>query len=224
MKLNDERKVLENMLNRSSDEINQNVPVPGQTPELQNPSSFEIDFDDLEKSCSKEARLLVENAVKFILTDNDKQNEYVQSKITNDIFSLSGMLKQLRLNEIAQQALLREIAAGAMHPRMFEVLGQLSKIIGELNKQLLQTVEAIKLSTKDIKKDIKEKQTELMGPQSTDANGILQNNSGNIITMGTKELVKKVKKDKIENRNTFNNISKELMDEDIIEDAQEIKE
>jgi len=212
MKRSEERSVLENLINNSAENLTSSVAVPGNNaPELVNPSAFEIDFDELKSTCDAEAKSMVENAVSFVLSkeviDN---NEYVKAKIGNDIFSLSGMLYQLRCNERMQRALMEEIARGAMHPRMFEVFGQLSKTIGELNKQLIQTVEAIKMSTKDIKLDIKEKQTELLGPQ-TSSNGMLTTSNGNIITMGTKEMIKKIKQEKRE------------VTEDQITDIEEVK-
>jgi hypothetical protein len=98
------------------------------------------------------------------------------------MISLSGMLYQLEVNKTMQTALMEEVRSGAMHPRMFEVFGGLSKTIGELNKQLLQTVEAIKVTYRDLKDDIRER------------------NQKGLLTLGTKELIKKTKMDKIENQ------------------------
>jgi hypothetical protein len=75
---------------------------------------------------------------------------------------------------------------------MFEVFGQLSKTIGDLNKQLLQTVEAIKATYKDIRFDVQEKQNELraIGPGQ---NGMIRNDKG-IVALGTKELINETKR------------------------------
>ena len=42
-----------------------------------------------------------------------------------------------------------------VNARMFEVFAGMSKTIGELNKQLIQTVEAIKETYKTFKNDVK---------------------------------------------------------------------
>ena len=153
---------------------------------------------------------MIKNATGFMLSDEMiKQNPYLKNKMQVDIISLSGMLYQLKVNETMQETLMEEVRSGAAHPRMFEVFGQLSKTIGELNKQLLQTVEAIKSTYKDAKFDIKEKEEDLkaIGPGQ---NGITRNAKG-IIALGTKELINETKKLKagIENK---------------VEDAQIVKE
>jgi hypothetical protein len=87
---------------------------------------------------------------------------------------------------------MEEVRNGATHNRNFEVFGQLSKTIGELNKQLLQTVEAIKSTYRDIRFDAKEKENELkaIGPGQ---NGMVRNGHG-LVALGTKELIKETKK------------------------------
>lgn len=202
MKTSDERERLENLLNEVPDKINESVPVPGNIPEeLRSAPTIGINFKDLRDQCSAEARIMITNAIQFILQkdlDEETQN-YVNNKLEVDIMSLSGMIYQLRVNEAMQKAMMEEVDRGFIHPRMFEVFGQLSKAIGDLNKQLLQTVEAIKSTYKDIKNDEKEKRTEALGPKQ-DMNMLTQGD-GSMITMGTKEFIKKMNdKNKAEGR------------------------
>jgi hypothetical protein len=145
-----------------------------------------------------------------MLTDDTvKNNPYLKNKMQVDVLSLSGMLYQLKVNEMMQETLMEEVRSGATHNRNFEVFGQLSKTIGDLNKQLLQTVEAIKSTYKDIRFDVKEKENELraIGPGQ---NGMVRNDRG-IVALGTKELIKETKK------------LKSISNGQVIEDIQEIK-
>lgn len=191
MKAKDERKELEKMLETSSANIGNE---PQDALELQSEPMFDLDYDKLQKDCQRKAKHMISNATGLMLTDEVvKNNPYLKSKMQVDVISLSGMLYQLSINETAQKALLEEIRSGAMHPRMFEVFGQLSKTVGELNKQLLQTVEAIKMTYRDLRDDIRERNND----QLQLGEGITKNSKG-LLTIGTKELIKETKRLKME--------------------------
>ena len=87
-----------------------------------------------------------------------------------------------------------------VNARMFEVFAGMSKTIGELNKQLIQTVEAIKETYKTFKNDVKEQRTEALGPTAGPA-GMITTGDGGVVTRGTKELINSVKRIKSGNGN-----------------------
>ena len=197
MKIRDTRDELSKMIDNADDRIDQNV-VPGaeNTPELTMEPTFTMDFEKIRKECDKKAKRMIKNATGFMLDDDMvKNNPYLRNKMSVDVISLSGMLYQLKVNEMMQETLMEEVRSGATHNRMFEVFGQLSKTIGELNKQLLQTVEAIKTTYKDVRFDIKERENDLkaIGPGQ---NGLVRNGKG-LIALGTKELINETKKLKV---------------------------
>jgi hypothetical protein len=194
MKAKDERISLEKILDKSPATISKNVAIPGEnTPELQNQPIMDIDFNELKIKCDNEAKAMILNSVSFSLPkDMIENNEYLKNKIEVDALSLSGMIYQLRCNEAVQKALMDQINLGITHPRIFEVFSGMSKTIGDLNKQLLQTVEAIQSTYKGIKENIKEQRTEALGP-SLGNNGMLTAGDGSVITRGTKELINRVK-------------------------------
>lgn len=210
MTIKSERKDLEKMIDGSASAIDGEKAPLGDDPELKQSPTFSMEFSKTKRNCQRRARSMVKRATGLMLSDEMvKENPYLRSKIQIDITSLTGMLYQLEVNEMMQETLMEEVRSGAANPRMFEVFGNLSKTIGELNKQMLQTVEAIKLTYKDIKGDIREKEEELkaIGPGES---GIMRNKDG-IIAMGTKELIKetqKIKAAQMEN----------------IQDVEEIKE
>jgi len=196
MSIKGERENLEKMIAGSNPTIDGPVAPAGNNPELKMEPAFTMDFDRTKRNCHRRARRMVNNATGLMLSDEMVAgNPYLKNKMQVDIISLSGLLYQLEVNEMMQEALMEEVRSGAAHPRMFEVFGNLSKTIGDLNKQLLQTVEAIKMTYRDVKGDIREKAEELkaIGPHES---GVMRNKDG-IVAMGTKELINETKKLKI---------------------------
>jgi hypothetical protein len=202
MKAKDERQALEQMLQKSPRMIDNSVPDNAEEiPGLKAEPVTNVDFIELRKICEDEARIMLTNAIKFIIPEDMILNsEYLQNKLKVDIMSLSGMIYQLRTNEVMQKALIDQVNLGMVNARMFEVFAGMSKTIGELNKQLIQTVEAIKETYKTFKNDVIEKRTEALGPQSG-SQGMITTGDGGIVTRGTKELINRVKAAKSQNGN-----------------------
>ena len=196
MKIKEERDKLESLLNTSPDNLEkEGSPVPDDIPEEMQQSTMNIDFAKLKKKCEKEAKTMLNNAVGFILTEEIlREHEYLKNKLEVDVMSLSGMIYQLRVNEAMQKVMMEEVDRGFIHPRMFEVFGQLSKTIAELNKQLIATVEALKTTYKEIKNDIAEKQTENLSLESGQPTSMLPQGDGGVVTFGTKELIQSMKR------------------------------
>jgi hypothetical protein len=194
MKIRDEREKLEEMLQNAPSDITKNVAVPGENlPEIEIVPLIDIDFDELKKKCEREARSMVKNSISFMIPmDMIRKNKYLKDKFHVDVMSLAGMIYQLRSNEVVQKALMEQISSGLAHPRMFEVFAGMSKTIGDLNKQLLQTCEALKETYRSFKQDVKEQRTEALGP-SMNSSGMLTSGDGSIVTRGTKELINRVK-------------------------------
>jgi len=204
MKTSDERKALENLIKNSPTEIKTNVPIPGEDiPELQPVPIVTTNFKKLKKKCEKEATTMIKNAISFMIPlDMIKENKYIHDKFKVDVMSLAGMIYQLRSNEVMQNALMEQIVLGLTHPRYWEVYTGMSKSIGDLNKQLLQTVEAIKETYRSFKNDVKEQRTEIFGPQQS-VTGMLTTGDGGVVTRGTKELINQVKLLKSQNINEY---------------------
>ena len=200
MKTSEERKKLESLLTSSPETINTEVPIPGNIPEeLKTEPLMGIDFDVLTEKCNLEARTMIIDAIQFVLPpEMITGNNYIKNKLEVDIMSLGGMIYQLRANQAMQKALMTEVDRGMINPRMFEVFSGLSKTIAEINKQLLGTVEAIKSTYKDIKSDIREKETDALGSHREN-NGIITQGDGGVVTMGTKELINQIKRQPREN-------------------------
>jgi hypothetical protein len=203
MRAKDERKDLEDMLENSPANISKNVGVPGENmAEIKPEPLMNVDMADIKKQCEKDARVMIKNAIAFMIpADMIRKNKYINDKFKVDVMSLAGMLYQLKSNELMQKALIEQINLGLTHPRYWEVYTGMSKSIGDLNKQLLQTVQAIRETYKIFKEDVKEQRTEALGTSMGPAK-MLTSGDGSVVTRGTKELinrVKELKNHKIEN-------------------------
>lgn len=211
MKIKEERIELEKMISNSSDETGKDSTVSSENiGELETPHLIDVDLSKLKIQCEKEARRMIKNAISFMIPINMiRENKYLKDKFNVDVMSLAGMIYQLRSNEIVQKSLIEEISRGASHPRMYEVYTGMSKTIGELNKQMIQTVEALKETYRSFKEDVKERQNEELG-SSNKAPGILTAGDGSVVTRGTKELINRVKQ--VKSQRSLDNVK-------IIDDA-----
>lgn len=214
MKQKDEQKELEKLLNNAAEAVDKNVPGSGEVPELESEPGFEIDYDKIQKKCNKQAKTLLKNATGFMLGDElVKTNSYIQSKLKTDIISLGGMLYQVEVLLTMQRALTEEIRHGDTQPRMFEVFSGLSKIISENNKQLLQTVEAIKMTYLDLKDNILTMNDER--PLGLEG-GLVKTEEGTL-SLGSRELIK----NSVERKRL--KLTEKTDDPDAFEDVEEIK-
>ena len=210
MKAAEERVRLEKLLTNTPDELESNSSINAD--ELTQEPILNIDFESLRDKCNFEARIMLNNSISIFLDDKMKDDDYVKNKLEVDIVSLSGMIYQLRVNEDMQKALMKEVDKGLINPRMFEVFSIMSKQIGDLNKQLLATVEAIKSTYKDLKLDFKEKQHELSsaysmteigeGDNKNKPQGMLTTSDGSFVTMGTKDIIQSMKAQRRNNIST----------------------
>ena len=209
MKIKDEKNSLESMLVGSPEKLSGgNTP---QTDDLVQEPLITTNFETLSDECDKEARKMLVKAIGHIFSNSEiRYNPYLRNKIKVDVMSLSGMIYQLKVNTLMQKTLMDQVSMGAATPKNFEVFSMLSKTIGDINKQLLATVEAIKITYKDIKLDIRERtiedsQSAIASPKGNIA--IQQQNDGSMISRGSKDLISELRKRKIsnsdENKNEF---------------------
>lgn len=200
MKAKEAKATLEEMIQAAENHISQNVPVPGDIPEEISVSSFEIDYGELEKKCDRQAKKLLKNATGFVMGDEMiSGNPYIKEKIKTDLISLSGMLYQMEITKIMQKDLIEEVRLGSKHPRMYEVFSTLGKVISENNKQLLQTVEAIKETYINMRNNIIERNDSVKALPPSD--------TPIMISMGSRDLINEAKRLKLEARNLPSDIS-----------------
>lgn len=217
-KAKDERKQLEKILGIDSS-LDDNVMSDIESGNLEPQPLFDDSFDEIDKECKASAKKLILQAIKHIFTKQMiKDNPYIKDKLEIDIESLSGIIYQNRCSILMQKVLMTEIRMGAASPRHFEVYSNLSKSVSENNKQMLETVEAIKATYQGIINDIREKESYApsqhllesipnTGGTSTH-NGVSISSNGCVSSAGSKDIIQMVK-------NAVNNI-KNVDDAEII--------
>lgn len=203
MTAKEERDKLEKLIENAEVHLEKNTPSKNDIPELESGPTFDLDYDKLQKQCDKKARKLLKSATGLMIGDDLVDgNSYLKEKVQTDLISLSGMLYQMEVTKILQRDLIEEVRHGAKHPRMYEVFSTLGKTISENNKQLLQTVEAIKETYINLRQNIEERREEVKS--LTDGGG-LQRNSQGLLAMGSRELINETKKIRLLNRQISNN-------------------
>jgi len=211
MKAKDELKDLERMLDTAQDAVDNNVPTEGELPELHAEPSFEIDYDKIQKKSNKQAKVMLKAATGLMIGDAlVKDNPYIQSKLKTDILSLGGMLYQVELLITMQKALTEEIRHGSMQARMFEVFSGLAKTISENNKQLLQTVEAIKLTYLDLKDNI----LAMTDERPIGIAGGVQRTESGVISLGSRDMISQSNERKKERFKKAHGLTTDIQDID----------
>lgn len=114
-------------------------------------------FNTLEQRFNKQkqkAKVLISEMLNFYLTnDFISQNTYLEQKKQLDVASLSGIMQQIDLNEIASKHIMLEITQGVPTPRLFEVFSALQKTYIELTKMKTMFVINAEESIKKLKGD-----------------------------------------------------------------------
>lgn len=210
MKAREERDKLESMINNAEQHLQNNTPDPGAIPELEAEPTFAIDYEKLQKDCDRKAKKLLKNATGLMIGDElIKDNSYLKHKMQTDVISLAGMLYQMEITKIMQKDLVEEVRLGAKHPRMYEVFSTLGKTISENNKQLLQTVEAIKETYLTLRENIVTRNDDVKQLNM----GVQETADGGLLTTGSRDLIDDAKRLRLLNRK---------IQEEKIEDAKEI--
>lgn len=111
------------------------------------PQSNELNklFDDTYKLANTKARIIVKSLAAFYLDTDHLEEEYVKSKIKQDVLNFSSYMYSIEQNREMMNEIMREIKTGNVNPRMFEVYATLQKANLSLikdKKQYQQIMEA----------------------------------------------------------------------------------
>jgi hypothetical protein len=98
----------------------------GPLAKVQHPSTRNMDFYAVKEEAENESKKLLKSVIDFYLDAKIiKKNEYIKYKKAVDEMSLSNIMFSLKTTQHAIIKLMEEIDMGNIHPRIFEVLGQL---------------------------------------------------------------------------------------------------
>lgn len=113
-----------------------------------------IDYKNIEGSSTRDARKLLYSTIKSVCGEDLLENPYFKNRISIDVRTLSGILNQLKINELVHKRLIEDIVSGATSPRYYEVSSTYANTIAALNKQVLATIESIKNIYKQMKDEM----------------------------------------------------------------------
>lgn len=131
---------LEKMMNTTEDVVEKvTEPILPQTNEL---SKI---FDDTYRIANNKARIIVKSLASFYLDTDHLEEDYVKSKIKQDVLNFSSYMYSIEQNREMMNEIMREIKTGNVSARMFEVYATLQKANLSLikdKKQYQQIMEA----------------------------------------------------------------------------------
>ena len=159
---------------------------------------FTFNKEDEMKKIRKKCRNSIKEIAKAVLPSEVLKTTAIQDKIESDAMSMVGLMWQLRLSEIMQDAITDSIQKGNMSPRMIEVFTQLTDKISQLSKQLLATEVQMRKNYLDFKTDMIEKMQEDLAKQNaTKKLGTGSDNSSTIsnVTRGSIPLISSLQSD-----------------------------
>lgn len=102
-------------------------------------------FDDTYRIANNKARIIVKSLAAFYLDTDHLEEEYVKSKIKQDVLNFSSYMYSIEQNREMMNEIMREIKTGNSNARMFEVYSSLQKanlMLIKDKKQYQQIMEA----------------------------------------------------------------------------------
>lgn len=172
------------------------------TLELEEEPQFDLDYNDVKKSCTRRARKTIKNLISHVMSEDIQKEEYVQDKIKQDVESLSDLYYQKSLINTILKSNIENIRMGDASPRMYETCVQISKNLTDLNKQIIATETVMRQMYQVIKHEIIQKKNEerqLMLQKSAEDNALPEGSSStksNVVTGSNDLIAEQMKKKK----------------------------
>jgi len=146
------RKSLDDLLNLDTKE---DLSSPDSEVQKVLPEKVKTDYTKVRNDTADKAKKVLDKMLRFYLSQEIiEEDEYVQSRIEIEKWTLSKLMNVLETSEMAMTKMLERIDDGEMHPRMFEVLSNLQKNILDIVKaqtlQLIASEETIKKLSRDV--------------------------------------------------------------------------
>lgn len=161
MKIKDQAKELQELLNAANIHVPSDSQEPGQDgvvdeipEELEPEPIFDINYEKCKKDFIRKARQSIRKIVKVVIRDpNMIDQDFIADKIDQDAEQLGFLYYQQRLHELIQQANMESIRTGNISPRMIEVFTVVGKNLMDITKQIADFQISIKENYAKIKFD-----------------------------------------------------------------------
>lgn len=175
---------------------------------------------NLQKAQTKATKVITSMLKLFMSNELINKSEFLQAKTNLDVMSITQILVSLKQIEYSIDIILRDIGFGQAQPRLFEVFGQLQKTKVELIREYNLMINSFEESMKRYKNDL-----EFL--EGTKSNKI-HNVSSDKVHRGTRNLMRELqeeinseKGDKIEYKESEDEISEDVFDAFVEEDDEE---
>lgn len=166
----------------------------GDLPKAQHPSTKTMDYYKVKGEVEDESKKILKGVIDFYLEAKViKQSDYVKYRKKIDEMTVSNILFSLKTCQHAIIKLLEDIDMGNLHPRIFEVFGQLQNQMMVIVKHQAAYMVTLEEGYKKIQEDHSRIEQQRM-IESGGNDTIDKLDGGKIRTRGTKALMEGLKK------------------------------
>lgn len=150
-----EKSILEKLVDGMGEELDLDVDEAIRLEEGK--KQFKKEFEERLEAYELQAKNLLDAVAKAYLgSEFMSKHEYAKYKLEVDKMGLKSLLFQLDVSRMAIYKLSEEIEIGTPHPRHYEVLTGLQRVVLDITKFQQQFLDAIQKSLINIKQEIKE--------------------------------------------------------------------
>lgn len=180
---------LQNLMNKTEDVVKDVTdPILPQTDELKKI------FEDSYQKANHKARIIVKSLAAFYLDTSMLEEDYVKSKIKEDVLNFSVYMYNIEQNRDMMNEIIREIKTGNVSARMFEVFSTLQKTNLGLIKDKKQYMQIMEAEYEQFRDTVIQVQNRIEGVDGK-AIEIDYNESEENIFRGSKELIQNIVED-----------------------------
>ena len=148
--------------------------------------NFTAEYEAAEEEALSSSKALVEGLYDLMLEGDSTDDDLITSKIELDAMSLSNIVFQTGISKRAIFKLAMQIEVGEPHPRHFEVLGQLQRVLLDTSKYQSDYIKDIMDGLNKIR-EVRSNRPDQVQTESMKANGLT------IITSDRAELMRQIK-------------------------------
>lgn len=167
----------------------------GALPKAQHPNTKNLDVYKIKDEVEIESKKILKGVIDFYLDAKlIQKNDYVKYKKRIDEMSISNILFSLKTCQHAIIKLIEDIDMGNLHPRIFEVFGQLQNQMMVIVKHQAAFMATMEEGYKKIQEDHTRIEQQRMIENGTVNDTIDKLDGGKVRTRGTKALMEGLKK------------------------------
>ena len=210
--IKDDKKSLESLLNRleppTADTTSAGPAVINGIPQVQSPATaskkniqvdpaqglqpeplFDYDPEKYRKRAYKRAYKKITELAKHSVRPEYLKEEYINEKILMDVDTLTQLYEQYDRNNIMQSCIVALTARGNLTARNIEVFGQLTQLLTNINKQILETEIRMRKTYQDLVFEVMDKNQDTVAPSKQITSG----NKDELVVSSSRDMISQMK-------------------------------